>query len=171
MLTIRAERPSDYPIIYQLISEAFKTAAHSDGNEADLVNRLRKSASFIPELSLVALIDNTIVGHILFTKARVCETTVLALAPLSVLPQYQNQGIGQALIREGHAVAEKLGYEYSVVLGYARYYPKTGYVPASRYGIRSPFEVADENFMAVCFDKTARPLNGIIKYDAAFEIS
>ena len=90
-------------------------------------------------------------GHILFTKALVQGVEVLALAPLSVLPDYQNKGIGLALMKEGHNIAHKLGYEYSVVLGHSKYYPKAGYTPASKYGIKAPFEVEDESFMAICF--------------------
>ncbi len=170
MLTIRTERPDDYPKVYQLITEAFKGEKYSSGNEADLVENLRKSPSFVPELSLVALKNGNIVGHILFTKALVGQTTVLALAPLAVLPECQNQGIGLALIKQGHKIAEELGYKFSVVLGHAGYYPKAGYMPASKYGIKAPFETADENFMAICFDKTADCLNGTIKYDGAFGI-
>ena len=170
MLKIRREQTGDYTKVYYLITEAFKTAEHSDGNEAELVNNLRKSPSFIPELSLVAQVNENIVGHILFTKAYVNKTTVLALAPLSVLPEYQNQGIGQALIRQGHKIAQKLGYQYSVVLGYAKYYSKTGYTTASQYGIKAPFEIPDENFMAICFDKQNNQLNGTLKYDDAFGI-
>lgn len=168
MLTIRTEQNADHAKVYQVITEAFKTAEHSDGNEADLVNRLRKSPSFIPELSLVALENDAVVGHILFTKAYVGGTAVLALAPLAVLPSCQNRGIGLALIRYGHKIAKNLGYGFSVVLGHAGYYPKAGYVPASRYGIKAPFAIPDENFMAVCFDDTAEPLNGTMKYDDAF---
>lgn len=73
--------------------EAFAGAQHSDGNEQDLAAALRKSKSFIPELSLVAVEDDRIAGHILFTRALVNHTEVLALAPLSVLPAYQNRGI------------------------------------------------------------------------------
>lgn len=171
MLTVRTEQVSDYAKVYRIITEAFKSAEHSDGNEADLVNSLRKSPSFIPELSLVALVDGQVVGHILFTKAYVGETVVLALAPLSVLPYYQNQGIGQTLIRKGHKIAKKLGYEFSVVLGSAQYYSKAGYIPASRYGIMAPFEVNDENFMAVCLNKSERRPSGTIKYDDAFGVS
>ena len=168
MLNIRTERIDDYEQVFRVITEAFKTAEHSDGNEADLVCRLRKSPSFIPELSLVALEDNAVVGHILFSKAYVGDTTVLALAPLSVLPSYQNRGIGLALIRYGHKIAKNLGYGFSVVLGHAGYYPKAGYVPAGRYGIKAPFAVPDENFMAICFDDNPEPLNGTMKYDDAF---
>ena len=61
----------------------------------------------------------------------------MIIIPLSVLPEYQNRGIGQSLIKQGHIIAQKMGYKYSVVLGHEKYYPKSGYVPASQYGIKA----------------------------------
>ena len=150
--------------------EAFENAEYTDGNEQNLVAALRKSKSFIPELSLVAVEDEKIVGHILFTKAVVQGVEVLALAPLSVLPDYQNRGIGLSLMKEGHSIAHKLGYEYSVVLGHSKYYPKAGYIPASVCGIKAPFEVDDESFMALNLNGSQNKLNGVIEYDKAFGI-
>lgn len=167
---IRQEQPADYSMVYQIIKEAFAYAEHSNGKEQDLVVRLRESKAFIPELSLVAVEDSRIVGHILFTKAFVNDVEVLALAPLSVLPEYQNRGIGLSLIKQGHIIALRLGYEYSVVLGHSKYYPKAGYVPASWYGIKAPFDVSDENFMAIKLINEAKGIEGIIQYDEAFEI-
>ena len=109
-MEIRRERPADYEMIYQVIKEAFASADRSDGNEQDLVVALRKGESYIPELSLVATIDKQIVGHIMFTKALVNNTPVLALAPLSVLPAFQHKGVGTALIKEGHRFAKALRY-------------------------------------------------------------
>ena len=169
-LIIRQERLEDYDEVYHVVKEAFKSAEHSDGNEQDLVVELRKSKSFIPELSLVAVEDGKIVGHILFTKALVQGVEVLALAPLSVLPGYQNRGIGLSLMKEGHGIAHKLGYEYSVVLGHSKYYPKAGYIPASQYGIKAPFEVEDESFMAICLSESQNKLNGVMEYDKAFGV-
>ena len=168
MFTIRAEKQTDYAEINYVITEAFKTAVHSDGNEQDLVKALRKSTSYIPELSLVAVDNDKIVGHILFTKAKVNNHEVLALAPLSVLPQYQRKGIGLSLIQTGHKIAKEFGYDFSVVLGYPEYYSKSGYIPASRYGIKAPFIVDDEYFMALCLTNNPFPLNGVMKYDDAF---
>lgn len=170
-MKIRQEQPSDYEIVYQVVKEAFADADYSDGNEQNLVVALRKSGSFIPELSLVAVCGDKIVGHILFTKAFVGGDEVLALAPLSVLPEYRNRGIGLSLIGQGHRVAAGLGYRYSVVLGHSGYYPKAGYVPASRYGIRTPFEVENENFMVACLgDGVVGNLDGMMEYDKAFGI-
>lgn len=169
-MNIRQEKPEDHDTVYHLIKEAFANAEHTDGNEQNLVVGLRKSKSFIPELSLVAVEDGKIVGHILFTKAFVNDVEVLALAPLSVLPEYQNRGIGLSLIKQGHRIAHKLGYEYSIVLGHSKYYPKAGYIPASQYGITAPFKVEDENFMAINFSGNKEKLNGIMKYDEVFGI-
>lgn len=93
-MLIRKERSKDREIVYQVVKRAFESAEHADGNEQDLVDALRKSDAFIPELSLVAEMDQKIAGHIMFTKAQVGDETVLALAPLSVLPGYQKRDIG-----------------------------------------------------------------------------
>ncbi len=169
-MNIRQEQPADYDSVYQVVKEAFASAQHSDGTEQDLVVALRKSDAFIPALSLVATKDNEVVGHILFTRAFVGTQEVLALAPLSVRPAYQRRGIGRALIEQGHRVAAELGFPYSVVLGHAAYYPKAGYQPASRFGIKAPFEVQDENFMAIKLAETNENIGGIIEYNKAFGI-
>lgn len=167
-MTIRQEAVEDHSQVYKVVRAAFASAEHSDGDEQDLVVKLRTSGAFVPELSLVAVEDGNIVGHILFTRADVGGHTALALAPLSVLPAYQRRGIGLALMAEGHRIAKKLGFDYSVVLGHEKYYPKAGYCPASRLGIRPPFDVPDENFMALKLDAAAKPLHGTIRYDTAF---
>ena len=169
-MEIRQERADDYNTVFHVVAKAFSHAEHSDGNEQELVKALRDTPSFIPELSLVALEDGKIVGHILFSKIAIGEYTELALAPLSVLPAYQRRGIGLALIREGHRIAKQLGYDYSVVLGSPTYYPRAGYLPASLYGINAPFEVRDEYFMAFKLQDSAPQLKDVVKYDPAFEI-
>ncbi len=171
MLEIRKETKQDYEEVYKIVKEAFASAEHSDGNEQDLVVSLRDSDSFIPELSLVAIKDDKIVGHILFTKIKIGEDEELTLAPLAILPEYQRQGIGKKLIERGHKIAKELGYHYCVVLGSERYYPKTGYVPASRYGIKAPFEVLNENFMAIKLNDTNQEINGIVEYAKEFGIA
>ena len=170
MLTIRQENKNDYEEVYNVIKTAFETAEHSDGNEQDLVVALRKSDNFIPELSLVAVMDNKIVGYILFTTIKIDKQEELALAPLGVLPEYQKKGIGSVLIQEGHKKARELGYHYSVVLGSDKYYPKFGYIPAKEYGIVAPFDVPDENFMAIKLNDIDIEIKGIVQYAKEFEI-
>ena len=170
MLEIRQENKNDYEEVYNVIKTAFETAEESDGNEQDLVVNLRKSDNFIPELSLVAVKDKKIVGYILFTKIKIGDNVELALAPLGISPGYQRQGIGRELIKEGHKIAKDLGYHYSVVLGSNKYYPKFGYEKASNYGIKAPFEVADENFMAIKLNDTNEEIKGTVKYAKEFGI-
>lgn len=169
-MVIRQERLTDHDIIYELIKTSFLKAEHADGKEQDLAAMLRESEAYLPELSLVAEVDGTVVGHVLFTEAKVGEQKVLALAPLSVLPEYQRKGIGTALVKEGHRIAKELGYSYSVVLGSEKYYPRFGYVPANQFGIRPPFDVAEENFMAVKLNAAAPLLNGTLRYAREFGI-
>ena len=170
MLEIRQENKNDYEQVYNVVKKAFEMAEESDGNEQDLVVALRNSESFIPELSLVAIKDNKIVGYILFTKIKIGEYEELALAPLAILPEYQRQGIGSKLIERGHKIAKELGYHYSVVLGSEKYYPKLGYIPAIRYGIKAPFDVQSENFMAIKLNDTNTEIKGVLKYAKEFGI-
>lgn len=169
-MNIRQENIKDYQEVYNVIKLAFETSTNKDGNEQDLVVELRKSNNFIKELSLVAIIDDNIVGYILFTKINIGEYEELALAPLAVLPQYQKQGIGGALIKEGHRIAKKLGYHYSVVLGSEKYYPQYGYVKATTYGIKPPFKIPTENFMAIKLNKTNKKIQGTVKYAKEFNL-
>ena len=86
------------------------------------------------------------------------------------MPKYQRQGIGKKLVEKGHRIARELGFHYSVVLGSEKYYPKLGYVPASQYGIKAPFEVADENFMAIKLKDTNLKISGTVEYAKEFGI-
>ena len=131
---------------------------------------LRNSKNFIPELSLVAIEDNKIVGYILFTKVKIGDYEEIALAPLVVLPEFQKKGIGGSLIKKGHEIAKKLGYHYSIVIGSEKYYPKFGYVPAIKYGIKAPFQVDNENFMAVKLNNSIMEIKDIVEYAKEFGI-
>ena len=103
---IRQEQIKDYEAVHKVVELAFRDMEDSDHNEPFLVDQLRQTDAFIPELSLVAEVDEEIIGHILMTKVEIVSenksVTSLGLAPVSVLPEYQNRGIGSALIREAH---------------------------------------------------------------------
>lgn len=169
-MAIRTEQQADYDSVYQVVKNAFRTAEQSDGKEQDLVNALRKSGAFIPELSLVSEINGKIAGHIMFTKLQIGGHTALALAPLSVLPRFQRQGIGTSLVLTGHRAARELGYCYSVVLGSEKYYPRMGYLPAETFGIQPCFDVPSKNFMACKLCENAPVISGIVKYADEFGI-
>lgn len=168
IVKIRREEKGDYGAVYDLVKAAFATAEHSDGNEQDLIVKLRKSDNFIPELSLVAEKDGKVVGHIMFTKVKIGDSKEIALAPLAVHPDYQGNGIGGTLVEEGHRIAKDLGYHFSVVLGSATYYPKFGYEVAKQYGIEAPFEVNEANYMIKKLNDTNEKIEGVVKYAEAF---
>lgn len=152
-VTIRKELPADYPLVFRIIEQAFLTMPFADGDEALMVEEIRKNKEYIPELSLVAETEGRLIGHILFTPNKIIsESSVfnsLTLAPVSVLPEFQNQGIGSKLIREGHRIAKTLGFTSCFVLGHADYYPRFGYHPAAKWGIPPPHGAPSEAFMAV----------------------
>lgn len=146
---ISPETPQDQSAIYSINAAAF-----GQENESRLIDLLRGSEHFIPELSLVARADGGPVGHILFTKLKIAGPEgvtypSLALAPMAVLPSLQQSGIGSQLVRTGLQRATELGYSSVIVLGHPRYYPKFGFAPASRWGITTAYEVPDEAFMAI----------------------
>lgn len=153
MYLIRQEKETDYKEVEKLVEEAFKDITYSDHKEHLLVKRLRKSDAFIDQLSLLAEGGGIILGHIMFTRIVIKneknEHQSLALAPVSVLPAYQGQGLGSSLIKEGLDLAKNLGFKSVVVLGDNKYYSRFGFKPASKWGIRAPFEVVDEYFMAL----------------------
>jgi len=171
---IRQETPEEYPAVSNLIQEAYRSVAYSNKKEHLMVERLRNSPSFIPQLSLVAQADiNELAGHILFTKLHIQDGQQrfpgLALAPLSIPPAFQQQGIGSELIRAGHCIANRLGYAYCVVLGHASYYPKFGYERLSKYPIELPIQVADENRMIIALTENGlKGVQGTIVYANEF---
>ena len=167
-MVIRAEAEADYPAVYRLVREAFAHAEHADGTEQDLVERLRRSESFIPQLSLVAVEGRTLVGYVLFTEVRVGSGRAVALAPLAVLPSHRRKGIGRALIHAGHAIARELGFGFSIVLGDPRYYGPSGYEPADKYGILPPFDVPSEYYRCCRLREEAEPICGVVRYAAEF---
>lgn len=140
---IRQEQIKDYEAVHKVVELAFRDMEDSDHSEPFLVDQLRQTDAFIPELSLVAEVDEEIIGHILMTKVEIVSenksVTSLGLAPVSVLPEYQNRGIGSALIREAHKRATELGYGSVVLLGHKDYYPRFGYKQAIDFGIEFPF--------------------------------
>ncbi|WP_353146815.1 N-acetyltransferase [Chryseobacterium sp.] len=174
MLTIRQEEEKDYQEVFQLTEEAFRTMEHSDHQEHFLVEKLRKSEAFIPELSLVAEAENgEIAGHLLFTKIKIENNSnsfdSLALAPVSVRHEFQNQGIGGKLILEGHRIARDLGYQSVILIGHESYYPRFGYKKTSNFGISFPFDIPEENGMAVeLVQNGLKNREGVIKYPKEF---
>ncbi len=132
-LTIRLENPADYRTVEELTREAFwkNTDLGVTIVEHLLVHKLRKSTIFVPELDYVAETDGKTVGNIMYSISKIIaednrEHEVLTFGPLSVLPEYQNQGVGKALVQFTIAEAKRLGYTAIVFCGEPDYYPRLG---------------------------------------------
>ncbi len=144
--TIRPETSTDQQAIYEITARAFGRPL-----EAHLIDLLRASPDFIPALSLVADQDGQVVGHVLFSKARLEGSAtsggLLALGPIAVSPDHQRKGIGGKMIHQGLAIAARLGYQGVILLGSPHYYPRFGFLPGSRYGLKTTYDVPDDEFM------------------------
>ncbi|VAW32285.1 hypothetical protein MNBD_CHLOROFLEXI01-2640 [hydrothermal vent metagenome] len=143
-LIVRPETAVDADAIYKVESAAFDRP-----DEADLVRKLQQSE--VETISLVAFLDEELVGHILFSPVTVRnegdEFTAVALGPLAVMPARQKKGIGSELCRAGLAACLQANYEMVFVLGHSAYYPRFGFVPSAPLGLRCQFDVPEEAFM------------------------
>lgn len=167
-MNIRDEISSDIEKIWEINTDAFGT-----DEEANLVNALRSSGCAY--VSLVAETEDKVVGYILFTPVELSgnknNLKIAGLAPMAVSSQYQNKGIGSKLVKAGLDRCKYLGYNAVVVLGHPNYYPKFGFVPSVKYGIKSEYEVPDEVFMILELTPgSLKNHKGVIKYHEAFSV-
>lgn len=168
MISIISETEEDIAAIREVV-----TAGFGRTNEADLVEVIRNSPNFIPELSLVAKENGEVLGHILFSPV-VIETQggdvqAMALAPLCVTPTHQRQGIGAQLVQAGLTKCRELNHNIIIVLGEPHYYQRFGFQTASKFGIQAPFTVPDEAFMVLELKPSAlNNISGIVGYPEYF---
>lgn len=164
-MEFRTEQQHDRESVY-----AVNTAAFGREGEAKLVDVVREQVQ--PLVSLVAEDDGVVVGHVLFTPVDVSghpELNVMALGPVAVVPDRQQSGIGTRLIRAGLEQCKALGCGAIVVLGHPDYYPRFGFVPASRCGLGNEFGVPDEVFMAMELESGYLDgVSGTVSYHEAF---
>jgi putative acetyltransferase len=167
MINIRKEEPEDMTAIHHINERAFNQPA-----EAYLVDALRRNGAAI--LSLVAVEDDRVVGHILFSPVVIesedahCEA--VGLAPMAVLPEYQGRGIGSMLVREGLEQLRAMGHEIVVVLGHPEFYSRFGFMPSRPHGITSTWDVPDDVFMVAELRPGALAgCRGVVKYRHEFD--
>ena len=168
MVEIRREKPKDAAAIRYVLEQAFRGS-----DEADLVEVLRK-ADKVP-ISLVAIYDGQVVGHILFSPVTVASAPSayrsIGLAPVGVLPEIQRRGIGSLLIQEGLRECREARYDIAVVLGDPVYYSRFGFSRAADYGLGNEYGV-DEHFMAIEFRTGAlAKVSGTVRYQPEFNSS
>jgi putative acetyltransferase len=165
MIEIRPERPDDVAAIRDVNERAFGTST-----EARLVDQLRAANKAV--ISLVALHGDQLVGHVLFSPVTITNAPQsfrgVGLAPMSVLPEFQNQGIGSRLVRDGLVACRDAGYDVVVVLGHVGYYPRFGFARAQDYGLENEYDAADA-FMVLELRKGAlEGVGGLVKFAPEF---
>ncbi len=165
MIEIRVERSDDVAAIRDVNERAFGSSA-----EARLVDQLRAANKAV--ISLVALLGDRVVGHILFSPITVAAPPAsfngVGLAPMSVLPEFQNQGIGSQLVREGLRACQAAGCDVVVVLGHVGYYPRFGFSTAKNYGLENEYDASDA-FMVLELRKGAlEQISGLVRFAPEF---
>ena len=166
MIRVRPETSADHEGVYYVNQRAF-----GQTGEADLVERLRRDAH--PHVSLVAEVEDNVVGHILFSPVEIhsggAPISAMGLGPMAVLPERLRQGIGSKLVREGLHACKQQGVQAVVVLGHPEYYSRFGFQPAEKFGLWCEYDVPREAFMVLELDSGAlEDVEGAAKYHAAF---
>ncbi len=167
MFAVRHETPEDISAIRQVTEMAF-----NDTTTADLVDALRKNGHSV--LSLVAIQDEDVIGHVMFSPVKIVSDTesfdAISLAPMAVLPDLQRQGVGSELVRRGLSELRQRDYGVCVVLGHAEFYPRFGFLPAQQFKIRCKYDVPDEAFMVTELRKGAlAKICGTVEYSNEFD--
>ena len=181
-ITIRPEEHKDYRDIVSLILRSFREGTdYSDGTDIiALVEEIRDSEFYIPELSFVAELDQKVVGHFLFSRfplsptregGHACRTDagIVMLAPVSVHADYFRQGIGTAMLTQGIEMVREAGFRGITVEGNFRFYNRVGFRTSSEYGIfpTSGFPMQEPRCM-MCqetYEDSLRSVHGYIVYD------
>ena len=165
---------NDYAESLDMIEAAFRDIPHSNHDEHHLVAQLRKAPEYRCELEVVAKLETgDIIGHAMLSEVKIVNGertyTALALAPVSVLPEYQQQGIGKALIQAVEERAKADDYTTVIVLGDPGYYHQLGYQTAADYDITAPFKIAPEYLMVkFLWDQLEKYPHGEVVYPESF---
>lgn len=166
-IKVRAEKEDDFRAI-----DVVNLSAFQGESEAQLVGELRKSAAFIPDLSLVAELNGRIVGHVVLSKAGLKAgqglQEILALGPMSVVPSQSHRGIGSELIDAAVARARALSFSAIVIAGHPDYYLRFGFKPASDYGLTSNLPIPSDAITAMELVDGALSGGGEIVYPEQF---
>jgi putative acetyltransferase len=145
MIEIRDEQPDDVGAVREVNRQAF-----DQEQEGRIVDALREHGGAL--LSLVAMADGGVVGHIMFSPLTVGLVVGAALGPMAVLPAYQRQGVGSRLVERGIERLRHSGCPFVVVIGHPEFYPRFGFRPAGAYGLTCEWDVPAAPFMVTILD-------------------
>ncbi len=175
-ISIRLEEARDYSPVEHLTREAFWDLYHPGCSEHLIVHKIRDVPAFVRELSLVACDGDTVVGNIIYSRAKVVnaqnqEFEVLCMGPIGVLPSCQKKGIGSQLMTASIQKAKALGFRAVIIYGSPAYYHRFGFVNAQQYGITTPTGDNFDAFMALeLYDGALQGIAGKFYADRVFEI-
>jgi putative acetyltransferase len=165
VITVRPEEPDDFSRLRELQLASFAPSEL----EADIADALRAAGDHVPELCLVAVDGDVLVGHVMLSKARVDGHPAIGLGPIAVDPARQREGIGDALMREAIDRATKTDYPLIALLGHPTYYPRFGFQPAeATFGISSKYDAPPEAWMALALPAYEPHIRGRFRYAEAF---
>jgi putative acetyltransferase len=166
MVSIRSETDADVAAIHQV-----NVAAFGRSGEADLVDALRAQGQIV--VSLVAVQDELIVGHILFSPVVIqdqgAQFGAIGLGPMAVVLAFQRHEVGSQLVQHSLDLLRAEGHEVGVVLGHPQFYSRFGFQPAAHHNIRSQWNIPADLFMvAELVPGALHGRSGIVRYANAF---
>ena len=162
LIEIREERPDDIAAVRDLNKRAF-----GQDQESNIVDALRNNRAAL--LSLVATVDDRVVGHIMYSPLSVDDVNGAALGPMAVIPEHQRQGIGSKLVEAGNRKLKDAGCPFIIVVGHVDYYPRFGFTPASEHGIKCEWDVPNDVFMLLVLEQAKmESVSGLATYRHEF---
>jgi len=175
-IELRLEEEKDHRIVEEVTREAFWNVHIPGCDEHLLIKNLRKTEEFVKDLDFVAVYENTIIGNIVYVETKITssekESVVLTFGPISVLPKYQNKGIGTRLIEYTKKLAREMGYKAIVIYGDPEYYKRFGLIESIEYNIKNEEGKYPEALLVLeLYPNSLNGINGIYEEGKIYDIN
>ena len=174
-IKLRLEKAKDRRIVEELTREAFWNIHVPGADEHLLVHNLRNTKEFVRDLDFVAIVDEKITGNIVYVETKITgagkEHTVFTFGPVSVLPEYQNKGIGAKLINHTIKLSKSMGYRAIIIYGDPEYYKRFGFRESKKFNITNTEGKFPAALLALeLFPKALDGINGAFSEGKAYEV-